>query len=140
MDDFVESLQTDRKSAIWFAEMSDGSTIYMDDGRPGAEPHSAWIRLGILVRRNGLSIKRLGLRFRSNILSDILPSDAEGYYFRRAALGQLTDTETLEFMLVGSLTGELVSIQKWKVPELVLMETESRPANDQDPSLIRNPK
>ena len=30
---------------MWIAKLSNGETIYQDDGRPEVEPASAWLRL-----------------------------------------------------------------------------------------------
>jgi hypothetical protein len=46
-DEYVTELQHDRATAIWLVKLDDGSVIAMDDGRPGENPSSAWIRLGV---------------------------------------------------------------------------------------------
>ena len=30
---------------IWIVKLSNGETVYQDDGRPDVEPESAWLRL-----------------------------------------------------------------------------------------------
>jgi hypothetical protein len=65
-DDYTRSLETDRRQALWRAELSDGRVVVMDDGRPGVSPDSAWLRLAEEVRRTGVRIRRLWPQFRSN--------------------------------------------------------------------------
>ena len=45
LDSYVN--QYGDKNPMWIAELSNGETIYQDDGRPNAVPESAWARLKI---------------------------------------------------------------------------------------------
>lgn len=135
-DDYTAELQTDRGQALWQAELSSGEVVTMDDQRPGVDEPSAWVRLGHYCRRNGLHVRRLWLKFRSNVARDILPADADGYFFCKSVVGMMNSTETYHFYLVGCLRdGELV-VQRWQVPELVRIEQERRAVDYDSPCLI----
>src|SRR4051812_18382888 len=110
-DDYVRELQEDHATAVWVAELSDGSTVYMDDGRPGVTPHSAWLRLAGHLAKSGLGIRELWLKFRSNELR-ILPSGAAGYFFSKSVVGLLYECSSLSFYLMGVLTGDKVVVQR----------------------------
>ena len=140
MDDYVRELQDDRKTAVWKAKLSDGRVVYMDDGRPGMEPSSAWLRLRRLVEETGVRVVGLSLQFRSHQQENILPADAEGYFFRKSALGFPTGTDTIESYLVGHLTEGRLFVQRWRVPELVMVEEQERDPAEARESLIVNPK
>jgi hypothetical protein len=140
MDDFVRELQDDRRTAVWRAHLTDGTEVWMDDGRPGSDPPSAWLRLRERVAKTGARITGLSLQFRSHKQENILPADADGYFFRKSALGFLTGTETVESYLVGHLTGGRLFVQRWRVPELVLVEEVERDPAEAGESLIVNPR
>jgi hypothetical protein len=140
MDDYVRELQDDRKTVVWRARLSDGTEAVMDDGRPGEDPPSAWLRLRERVGNTGVRITGLSLQFRSHQQESILPANADGYFFRKSALGFLTGTETIESYLVGHLTDGRLFVQRWRVPELVLVEETERDPAEAGESLIVNPK
>jgi hypothetical protein len=123
-DPFVYALQDEKRTAVWVADLSDGTIVYMDDGRPGLE-RSAWLRLCKHCRQKGLWVKRLHVKFRSN-RADPLPLDAQGYYFSHMALGGFGFTDTLQFYLIGALTNQKVRLYKIQVPELIIAECEDR--------------
>src|SRR6185312_6740312 len=106
--------------ALWVARLSNGHEVTQDDGRPGVSPHSAWERLAAHIKQERLSIEKLWLVFRSNVRRDILPEQSEGYFFCKAALGNITWKHTQQFYLLGSLKGNEVSLQRWSVPDLTL--------------------
>jgi len=138
-DDYVRELQLDKRTAIWVAELTNGETVYQDDYRPGVSPHSAWLRLASYLRgQEGLGIRKLYLKFRSNIHRNILPEDAEGYFFCKSILGNFGHSDRLSFFLLGHLTNGQVMVQKWSVPELIHQSTEIRDPLNND-CLIRNP-
>lgn len=137
-DGYVEELQVDRGEAVWRAELSDGTVATMDDGRPGCEPRSAWLRLAAHCEDRGLSVVKLWLEFRSNAARDILPERADGYFFSKCVLGMFNAADTLSFYLVGSLHQGKLVVQRWKVPELLLLDVEERDAGYSGPCLIRS--
>jgi hypothetical protein len=142
-DDYT--LEQKLHCARWYARLSDGTVVISDDDRPGAEPASAWLRLGKYLTGNpGLSIREFWVGFRdSNVHTGIVPENAEGYFFRKSVLGFLNDNVTLGFFLLGHLENGTVHVQRWKVPEMILVEKETRNPFDSQAvseSLIRTKK
>lgn len=125
-DDHVRMLQYDRAQTVWVAELSSGLKVYQDDHRPGLSQHSAWVRLADHLAREGDRIIRLGLKFRSHKLFDILPVHADGYYFCRSTIGVFGLGTPLHFYMLGALTHGKVMIKRFKVPELTHIETVER--------------
>ncbi len=64
-DDYVEEMQ-ERRYAVWIAKLTDGTSVWMDDGRPGVRPDSAWLRLCDYVAVHKLRIVDIDLKFRTN--------------------------------------------------------------------------
>lgn len=123
----------------WVVLLSNGEQVIQDDGRPGPLRESAWIRLGKYVQERGLKIQQMSISFR-NEPPIRLPDQAEGYFFRTSVGGLLTSELTFEFYLVGYLRNEKVMVQRFKVPELILVQNEVRNPSDEETvgsSLIR---
>lgn len=142
-DDFTEEQRLNQ--ARWMVELSDGRTVIQDDNRPGCEPASAWIRLGNYCRTHNVRIAKMWLQFRSNTIQDILPANADGYYFCKSALGMLCTSTTMQFMLIGHLThasndASMLVVQRWKVPELLFIEQEPRDPSKAGECLIEQPQ
>jgi hypothetical protein len=136
-DDFTRERECDHREVLWRVELTDGSVIVQDDGRPGMEPPSAWMRLQSHLNETGLGIRKMWVQFRTNHVH-CLPADAEGYFFCKSALGMLSGEESFSFYLLGHLQDEKVVVQHWKVPELILLDVEFRDPT-LGPCLIRNP-
>lgn len=132
-DDFVWALQDERATAIWVALLADGRQVFMDDTRPGEEPSSAWLRL----RASGEKVVGLHLRFRSNAVHP-LPVGAEGYFFSKSVARTDGLPHTLAFYIIGVLTNHKVMLQRYKVPELTLVDSFDRDEVDCGLSLIRS--
>lgn len=135
-DDYVRELQDDRKTPIWIAELSNGSRVFMDDKRPGCQPPSAWLRLLAHVRDHRVTVRSLRLKFRTHEVFP-LPENAPGYFFSKSMLGILGGG-THGFYLVGHVSQEAVSVQRWKVPELYLVEQEVRAVEECQRLIIWN--
>lgn len=138
-DEFTTEQETDCGQALWRVLLSNGETIVQDDGRPGGEPPSAWLRLGDYVRENGLSIRKLWLQFRSNKQEQILPEDAEGYFFSKGILGSFNGGSSRHYYVLGYLSENRLYLTQIAVPELLVMEKEERDPATADKTLIRNP-
>lgn len=124
--EFVAELQTDRATAVWYARLSDGREVVMDDGRPGEEQPSAWLRLADHCLTQNVRVTALWLAFRSHVLRHILPENAEGYFFCKNAVKTKGLRDTLSFYLVGHVDGDRVHIQRWRVPGLMPIGAETR--------------
>jgi len=135
-DDFVRELQDDRATAVWVARLFSGSEVYMDDGRPGETPSSAWLRLKARVEKDRDPVVSLRLKFRSRWESP-LPDNAAGYYFAHC-VEKADGSPQNSYFIVGFLVGECVRLQKWAVPELIAMEYFGRGVTQCD-SLLVNP-
>jgi len=136
-DEYTQSLAL--TEARWVATLNSGLTVYQDDARPGLEVESAWLRLKEFLQSTGDYITALRIEFRSHVERPV-PDHAEGYFFRRSAIGCLTSQTTKGFFLVGHLQKSEILVQRWSVPELILVEKEVRdPTNEElvGPSLIR---
>lgn len=112
----------------WIVTLDDSTVVYQDDVgqgdlRPGTDLTS-WERLINYCKNNNNYIVGMQLKFRSHM--ENMPSNAEGYFFRRTILGGIGVMRTFRvipdtfFYLVGTLKDGQVTIQKWRVPELVL--------------------
>jgi hypothetical protein len=128
-DDFV------RDKPRWVAVLSDKTTVYQDDDRPGLAEPSAWIRLKNHCQENLLHIVQFWLQFRSNRVA-VGPFDADGYYFVKSAFGIWGEGVTYHSFVAGTLIdGEVVGA-KWKVPELMPIQMISRRVELDSPTII----
>ncbi len=110
---------------IWIAELSNGESIYQDDNAEKYEDVSAWIRLKKYLKINNLKIKKLYLRFRSNILHTI-EENSEGYFFSMGIIGMMNSSTNVNYYIIGNIKNNKVSIKKIKVPELIVFDEEER--------------
>lgn len=118
IDKYIEDLDKPH----WFADISDGTRIFGDDGRPGLEPNS-WYRLRDYLYQNGLYIKKLFIRFRSHV-EEIGESDI-GYIFRKGILAAVVNGQNFHRFIVGVVREDGVHVQVWNVPELIKDDSES---------------
>jgi hypothetical protein len=128
-DDHVPTLR-------WVVQLDNGETIYQDDGRPGMDPPSAWIRLGNYVRNNGFKIVGLLFQFRSHNVH--IEPNAEGYYFAKGAIGYAGAPETFQQFVAGFLKEGIIYKTWFQVPELIVSQTGEQLAETAGLSLIRN--
>lgn len=120
----------------WLAYLSNGEKIIQDDNRPGVEPASAWLRLRDYCRQTGAHVVELKLQFRSHHEAP-LPTHAEGYYFCNRVSAVWGSEESCHFFVIGVLVNNNIFVQHWKVPELILIQEEVRPADHLDERLLR---
>lgn len=140
-DEYINELQDASALAIWQCELSDGSIVSMDDGRPGITPRSAWLRLFTHLKQTGLKIVGMWLKFRTNCDKNILPRNADGYFFAKNvidALGRGSGEASPFFYIVGALVNGKLEVQRYSVPSLTLIDTETRDPETARESLIRN--
>jgi len=109
---------------LWIATLSNGETIYQDDGRPNVKPSSAWTRLKRYCETNDVHITNMKVRNRSHI--EDIGSDYDGYFFCKGAGALLFGDMTLHTFIIGILTGEKLSVRKWRLPELISEGVEER--------------
>jgi hypothetical protein len=125
---------------VWFVDLTNGERIWMDDDRPGTEPRSAWLRLGMYVNENKLGIKQVCLKFRSH-LECPLPANAAGYFFAKKAIAITGWDGTMTSYLVGHFQDGLIHVQEWSTPELLQQRLSTRKPSDLElpECLIMNP-
>lgn len=122
----------------WVVSLSNDTVVYQDDGRPGCNPSSAWLRLKRWIESHDLDIVRMKFQFRSHIVS--LPSPADGYYFSKGVYVTNVTGLSRGFYVGGVLVNDCINVQLWSVPELEILSQETRPINkDTMEKLIVNP-
>jgi hypothetical protein len=134
-DEYLSSYSID--NTIWFVKLSNGETVYQDDGRPDAEPHSAWLRLKEYCAEKNLRIEEMYLQFRSHV--EPIGIGHDGYYFCKGASGFLFSEETLHSFVVGTLSGDTLSIRHYKTPELTVLQMDTRTKFGNEECLIEKP-
>ena len=75
-------------------------------------------------------------QFRSH--REHLPSNADGYFFCKSAIGSWN--MTWEYFLGGVVQNDIVHVTRWKVPELVVEAEEERDREKCLECLILKPK
>ena len=123
IDGYIEEKY--ERQAMWIAKLSNGETVYQDDERPGLFENSAWIRLKEYVYANKLHIDNLTIRFRSHIIS-VNHTPVGGFFFRHAALGSFGSAKTVAFYLAGTIQNGILSVVKYRVPEIEVEKIETR--------------
>ena len=83
-DEYLSSYSID--NTIWFVKLSNGETVYQDDGRPDVEPNSAWLRLKEYCAEKNLRIEQMYLQYRSHV--EPIGEGYDGYYFCKGASGK----------------------------------------------------
>tara|TARA_R100000005_G_C4991349_1_gene198706 strand:- start:36 stop:518 length:483 start_codon:yes stop_codon:yes gene_type:complete len=112
------------RNPIWIATLSNGEVIYQDDGRPEAEPSSAWVRLKIYCEENNLHITNIKVRNKSHI--EDVGSDYDGYFFCKGAGALMFGDYTVHTFNIGVLEGEKLRVRTWRLPELIAERFEER--------------
>tara|TARA_R100000808_G_scaffold5713_1_gene17196 strand:+ start:29728 stop:30204 length:477 start_codon:yes stop_codon:yes gene_type:complete len=122
----LHTAQLVEAGTIWMAELSNGETVYQDDGRKDVEPESAWIRLGMYCKDNNVHITCFTIQNGTNTVQ--IKEDADGYFFCKGAGGFLftSDGETYQSYIIGTLNDGLLRVHTYNVPELTLHLSENR--------------
>lgn len=147
-DIYFEWLAYIRREGHWSTRLTNGEVVYQDDYRAECEHNTqpvpnlakAWDRLRIYLKDSNVWIKNLWLQNLDNVVKP-LPDDADGYFFKKGAIGQLFADYSRQFSIIGylDLRAKVIKTFKYAVPELILLETEERPIKLDDPSLIVRP-
>jgi hypothetical protein len=125
-DDFIaEKVQ-------WIATLSDGTSVYQDDNRPGEKQPIAWLRLASYIKDKQkelgeFGIEKLQIKFWNHI-EEAAPSNALAYYWINGVEAFSGATRTYYQYVVGSVVAnsEKLQIIKWLVPEILPLEYEER--------------
>ena len=114
------------EKTIWVALLSNGQTVFQDDGREGIKDYSAWIRLKDHCDQEGVYIEDLKIKFRSHTVP--IPK-SEGYHFIKG-MGCMVGFDPEEFFIVGTLQGGTLKRTWYKVPEIVEDKTANIEENE----------
>lgn len=106
------------EECIWVAKLSDGTTVYQDDNRPGIEPVSAWIRLGEYLKENSDKwIKEIQLKFGTHEIS--VAGEKDLYFYSHGLLASVT--KSCGYHIIGWNTNDKEIIRvHYKKPELII--------------------
>lgn len=130
IDSFIE----DRDETIWFALLSDGRTVYQDDGRPELAEFSAWKRLKKFCEENHLFVKKVYIKFRSH--TESMPESSDGYFFRYGAMGSPADDKLYKYYICGPIINSQIHVTKWRIPEIIVESTEVRDLEGNEDGII----
>lgn len=111
----------------WYVVLNNGQKVYQDDERPHTYPHSTWLRLQEYCRLNKLYITAMYLQFRSH--TEAIEADADGYFFSKSAMSGFGMNRTFNYFLIGTIKHNTLTVNSWKLPELIVNETEIRDIN-----------
>ena len=113
---------------IWIAELSNGETVYQDDGRPNAEPESGWLRMKQYCEENNLHIESMKVRNRSHV--EDIGSGYDGYFFCKGAGALLFQDLTVHTFNIGHVENGKLYVRTWRLPELIPERFEERSLYD----------
>jgi hypothetical protein len=128
----LDSYILDQDRTYWRADLSDGTSVFQDDGRPGNSIQSAWERLRIYTKEKSLSLVSMSLIFRDHVES--VPTGQDGYYFSkgvRATPGWSKEHYTLGYK---SPLDEVWTIIWFAIPEI--LETFRETRTEVDPKFV----
>lgn len=111
-------------SPIWYVILQDNEEIYQDDDRENEVPASAWLRL--MEYKRDRKIIEFGLKFRSNKIKLNFPANPDGFFFSKKMISGGFGTLQVYAYMVGYVLKETIYIETYQVPELTLIEQESR--------------
>jgi len=120
--------------AYWVVTLNNGLVVYQDDYRPNIEPWNSWLRLRDYCYAEGVYPVKMHIRFRSHV--EHMPENAEGYYFVRSVLASFGSDITQHLFVIGTIDGGLLQVNKWKTPELIVVDSEYRKFKEHDLCLI----
>lgn len=125
-DNFIQNKQD--FEAHWHVFLSNGEEIFDDHGRKDGDYvlPAAWLRLKKYCDYKSIHIKSMYLRFRSHY-EHIEP--AEGYMFKMGSLGS-PGALTRNYFVIGRVIGDKIFVEKWKTPELIVEERDTRDLKD----------
>jgi|TARA_R110000824_G_scaffold363432_2_gene551417 hypothetical protein len=116
------------KQSVWVATLSTGEDVIQDDDREGAEPPSAWLRLGQHCKENDCYITDMYIQNGTNKIE--MEKGADGYYFCKSAGGFLYGGDTIHSYIIGVLNEGVLRVTSWGVPQLTSDFAETRDVND----------
>jgi hypothetical protein len=145
-DEYFEWLGLIKREAPWVVELSNGEVVYQDDyrgeyllfkGEYGHDNRRSWDILKDYISANNLYIHKMYLKNYNNIVEP-LPLDADGYFFKKGALGKLFSSTTRQYAIIGyyDKATKKTKTFKYALPDLLLVEFDERIVDINTPSLI----
>lgn len=120
VDDYI------RDKVRWVVDLSNGETIYEDDNREGESPPSAWMRLRDYCKAEGFYIVRMRIQFRTHIVYVGDHRTFDAFYFTKCVDGYMGYNRVVESYIVGYLQNGEIHTTKWRLPELVEIDHDTR--------------
>ena len=105
-----------REKTIWVAKLSDGTIVYQDDGRPGLDQPSAWLRMKGYVEKNDLHIEELSIKFRSHVEKI---RSGEYYHFSKAIACMVGESYEDYFIFSTLRSGKLTRVW-YMIPHIII--------------------
>jgi hypothetical protein len=128
--DWLEEYKKDKYKTWIRAILSNSVEVYLTD-------YSEWSELKSHCKDNNLSVKKVGLQYRSHSI-EIDTSDSEGVYLTRSIIGSFGQS-TRQTFTVGRLVDGIVKKTIWVIPELIKeFEDEDKVENCFEEALIYN--
>lgn len=118
----------------WIVQLNNNEVVYQDDGRPNL-PHNSWLRLKEYCEYNDLYITYMHIQFRSN--KKELPRDMDGYSFSYGVRGEFGADSVTKLFFTGYLSKGILTVSKWRVPEMILESTQVRSIDTVKDTLIQ---
>ena len=132
---FYDEYLQDKDKPVWIAVLSDETVVYGDDGRYGEEDR-AWFRLKAHLKAKNLKIEQLRVKFRSHVeVSHQRTENTRGWFLSYGA-GAFVGQPTFNYILTGVVEGDTMKVKKWRVPEVLLDEEETRGLVDDERVLL----
>ena len=123
-----------KEKTIWVAELSDGAIVYQDDGRPGLDQPSAWLRMKDYVDENNLYIENLSIKFRSHVEKI---RSGEFYHFSKAIACMVGESYEDYFIFSSLNSGKLTRVW-YMIPHiLVTNKTITKKLEQYKPNMIK---
>jgi hypothetical protein len=108
--DWLEEYKKDKYNTWIRAILSNDLEIYLTD-------YSDWFELKTYCKENKLSIKKIGLQYRSHSI-EVDTLDSDGVYLTRSIIGSFGQS-TRQTFTIGMLHDDIVKKTIWVIPELI---------------------
>jgi hypothetical protein len=134
MDPEIKQSILDRDKTIWIATLESGEEVWQRiDLEQDTEGYSSWLEL----RQTKLKIIGLKIKFRSHI--EELPSNAQGYYFRRGIIATMPGGDEANCYVTGYIENGILHKIWWRIPEIIEWDAEVTDTwNKEDLGIILN--
>lgn len=126
---FSEDQIRDEDKPYWKVTLSDGNQYIQHDILSG---RVAWLDLKEYCETNGVCVRDMYIVFRCHTEHVYSSVGSDGVFFRKMSLGSFGDRRTAQFYLIGSVSNGRISVDHWRVPELLKEDFDTREANEHE--------